>query len=379
MKDRPMKKLRPLLKWPGGKEKELKHILPLLPKFENYYEPFVGGGSVYTAINAENIFINDKSTDLISFYNCVSEHNDEFYFWLESISIAWKNTYSYAQKKGTLYKRYLDFRENNIDEKELILLLTEYITSETNQKQIIQNIGDSFIWHKEKLFNILFKAIKDKMCRMKKIEIERGILSNEDVQKNIETALMSGLYTYFRFLFNDRKLAKEINPLHTAFFIFLRFYAYSGMFRYNAKGEFNVPYGGMSYNKKTLERELHYYNSKALEQHFKSTHISCLDFEDFFNKFAPTERDFIFLDPPYDSEFSTYDKNIFTQADQERLANYLINKCKAKWLLDIKATPLIKSLYENKGLSITSFDKKYQVSFMNRNDKDVQHLIIKNY
>lgn len=83
-----------------------------------------------------------------------------------------------------------------------------------------------------------------------KIEIERGILSNEDVQKNIETALMSGLYTYFRFLFNDRKLAKEINPLHTAFFIFLRFYAYSGMFRYNAKGEFNVPYGGMSYNKK---------------------------------------------------------------------------------------------------------------------------------
>ena len=46
-------RLQPLVKWAGGKEKELKYILPNLPKhFENYYEPFVGGGAVYTAIQA---------------------------------------------------------------------------------------------------------------------------------------------------------------------------------------------------------------------------------------------------------------------------------------------------------------------------------------
>ena len=44
--------LTPLVKYPGGKEKELKHILPNLPKkIANYYEPFVGGGAVYFAIS----------------------------------------------------------------------------------------------------------------------------------------------------------------------------------------------------------------------------------------------------------------------------------------------------------------------------------------
>lgn len=217
------------------------------------------------------------------------------------------------------------------------------------------------------------------MHRMKNIELKRGFLSEEDVQKNIETAYMSTLYIYFRMLYNDTNVASENTPLHISLFLFLRCYAYSGMFRYNDKGEFNVPYGGMSYNKKSLQKEMDYYKSEELLRLFHKATISCLDFEKFFCEFRPQRNDFIFLDPPYDSDFSTYDKNSFTHADHKRLANYLINKCNAKWLLDIKATPFILSLYENKGLSITSFDKKYQVSFMNRNNKAVEHLIIKNY
>ena len=49
-------------------------------------------------------------------------------------------------------------------------------------------------------------------------------------------------------------------------------------------------------------------------------------------------------------------------------------------MLVIKYTPFIYSLYEDKkGISIKSFDKKYVVSFMNRNDKSAEHLIITNY
>jgi Site-specific DNA methylase len=86
-----------------------------------------------------------------------------------------------------------------------------------------------------------------------------------------------------------------------------------------------------------------------------------------------------FLDPPYDSEFSTYANNAFTQNDQIRLADYLKSECRAKWMMVIKNTPLISSLYSGNGLSIQSFDKKYLVSFMNRNDKNAEHLIITNY
>ena len=151
------------------------------------------------------------------------------------------------------------------------------------------------------------------------------------------------------------------------------------MFRYNDAGEFNVPYGGTSYNSKTLDSKYNYYQSKNVLNKFSHTKIDNLDFEDFFKKNIPQENDFVFLDPPYDTEFSKYAQNEFTQEDQLRLANYLCNECKAKWMLVIKTTPYILSLYKNKGLNIKQFDKTYAVSFMNRNDKNTKHLVIMNY
>ena len=49
------------------------------------------------------------------------------------------------------------------------------------------------------------------------------------------------------------------------------------------------------------------------------------------------------------------------------------------FMLIIKKTPFIETLYQNKGLRIIEEDKTYFVSFKNRNKKDVKHLIIMNY
>ncbi len=49
--------MQPLLKWAGGKEKELKYILPAIPEFRRYFEPFVGGGAVYAAVDAAEYYI----------------------------------------------------------------------------------------------------------------------------------------------------------------------------------------------------------------------------------------------------------------------------------------------------------------------------------
>lgn len=72
----------PFIKWPGGKQDELKVIIPNLPeKIMRYIEPFVGGGSVYLdeRINAPEYFINDKSEELINLYECIKEQNQEFF------------------------------------------------------------------------------------------------------------------------------------------------------------------------------------------------------------------------------------------------------------------------------------------------------------
>ena len=75
---------KPILKWPGGKERELSSILSSLPQtIENYYEPFVGGGAVFVNISAEKYFINDITSELTSLYKILKNENQEIY----SISI----------------------------------------------------------------------------------------------------------------------------------------------------------------------------------------------------------------------------------------------------------------------------------------------------
>lgn len=368
--------VKPLLKWPGGKEKELSFILQNAPSvINNYFEPFVGGGSVFMTFRAKEYFINDKSNELINLYNFISKQDTIFYKWVKEVEYTWKNVYSYACSVD-LVSLFLSFRNNEIDANELKNKIEIFVKK--NESSLLNNLSDFFTVNKNIFISEVKTNLTRKLQRMKKIEIDKWLLPNEDIKVNIETAFMSSLYMYFRNLYNDNEI-KINKELHTAIFLFIRNYAYSGMFRYNDAGEFNVPYGGASYNSKTLENKLNYYQSESVLSKFSHTKISNLDFEDFLKKYVPKKDDFVFLDPPYDSEFSTYAQNDFNKDDQKRLANYLCNKCKAKWMLVIKSTPYILSLYENMGLNIKQFDKTYTVSFMNRNDKNTKHLIIMNY
>ena len=61
--------LSPIVKWAGGKEQELKYILPNVPdNFVRFIEPFVGGGAVYFSMGNINKLINDKSDELTTLY-----------------------------------------------------------------------------------------------------------------------------------------------------------------------------------------------------------------------------------------------------------------------------------------------------------------------
>lgn len=370
--------LEPIIKWAGGKEKELKYIIPNAPSsFEDYYEPFVGGGSVFAAFEAKNFFINDKSDELIGLYACIKDEDTAFYRWADFIIASWNNMLRYVSNHTELQELYFSYRKEEIDTDAVKKKLINHLVD--NKKELDSVIPGDIKWHRDTYEKELKVNLVRKVLRMYKLEKEKGIMPNSDVYDNIETAFMSALYMYYRRLYNDSELKATDAGLSTALFLFIRNYSYSGMFRYNDNGDFNVPYGGIAYNRKSLQKKINYYKSKALLEHFSKTRIDNLDFEEFFRLNPPKENDFVFLDPPYDSDFSTYAQNEFTREDQKRLADYLCNKCKGKWMMVIKYTPFIYSLYENKGLNIATFDKQYLVSFMNRNDKNAEHLIIMNY
>lgn len=369
--------LQPIIKWAGGKEKELKYILPNLPKFKRYFEPFVGGGSVYTAIEAESLFINDLSFELASLYRNISEQNTAFFNYAYAINDSWKNAEKFFQENSILIDKYLEYREEKISKVDLRKYVHEFCCE---KKAEIQNMLEPpFNNMKCILLSEMETNLFRKMARMRDLEVKKFLLPEKDLYDNVETAIKSAVYMNYRNLYNDRSLIKGNPDLYCALFLFIRNYSYSGMFRYNASGDFNVPYGGIAYNSKTLDKKLEYYCSIQLLDKFKKTSIYSKDFEEFLKETKPTKNDFIFLDPPYDSDFSTYAQNEFTHYDQERLANYMINECKAKWMLVIKNTDFIFNLYNKKGINIRSFEKNYMVSFMNRNDKKTTHLLITNY
>lgn len=103
------RKLEPLVKWAGGKEQELKYIIPNLPdNFENYYEPFVGGGSVYTAIQAKEYFINDKAHELIDLYKIiVSEQREIFFKAIDEIIHNWEVLGNVSEKNQSFLYKYI--------------------------------------------------------------------------------------------------------------------------------------------------------------------------------------------------------------------------------------------------------------------------------
>lgn len=369
--------LAPIIKWPGGKEKELKYIIPNAPAFNRYIEPFVGGGSVFMGIKAKEYLINDFSSELIDLYHNIEKSNPIFYKYVEAMDLSWSKSLDFFKDNPQLKETYLGYRKELLGKKELKEFVKTFCKNK--EKNIQEILGKEFASLPCILIPEMEKNLFRKMVRMRELELEKHILSEKDLDDNIETAIKSAVYMNYRFLYNDSKIAVNNPQLHCALFFFMRNYAYSGMFRYSSSGEFNVPYGGIAYNSKMLNKKLNYYRSPEVLAHFSRAMIYNLDFEEFLKKVQPQADDFAFLDPPYDSEFSTYAQNSFTKDDQKRLANYLINKCKAKWMMIIKNTDFIYGLYNKEGINIRTFNKEYIVSFMNRNDKKVTHLLITNY
>jgi DNA adenine methylase len=71
--------LKPFLKWAGGKRQLLGEILERIPNtFENYIEPFLGGGAVLFALQPKRALINDINTSLIHTYKTIACEPQQF-------------------------------------------------------------------------------------------------------------------------------------------------------------------------------------------------------------------------------------------------------------------------------------------------------------
>ncbi|MBP8994048.1 MAG: Dam family site-specific DNA-(adenine-N6)-methyltransferase [Bacteroidales bacterium] len=283
--------MKPLIKYRGGKSKEILHLIKHIPKYEGrYIEPFFGGGALFFHLEPKRAIINDINSKLISFYLGV------------------KNNFETLKAE-----------------------LTEI----------------------------------DKVYKINRKKFEELKAKNPDKRVEDENET---LYYQIRDMFNGLTEKKYSDAL---LYFFINKTAYSGMIRYNAKGEFNVPYGRYANLNTSLVTKAH---SKLLA----NTEIYNLDYSEIFK--MATEDDFMFLDPPYDCVFSDYGnvehKDGFNEENHIELANqYKQLKCKA--LMVIGRTPLTEKLYGD--MIVDEYGKSYAVNIRNRFKSKASHILISNY
>lgn len=218
-----------------------------------------------------------------------------------------------------------------------------------------------------------------KLARMRRVQIELGSeLSAPDVLANLEGAIRSAFYMAVRCRYNEARVVGRWDVYRNADFLFLREFAYAAMFRFNAKDEFNVPYGGVTYNRKSFFEKVHRLFSPAMRTRLTATTWRSEDFEPFLAEAAPNSSDFVFVDPPYDSDFSAYDNRPFDWRDQERLARVL-GELPAQVMVVIKDTPVIRRIYGGDRWCIVEAPKTYMWTIKSRNDREATHLTITNY
>ncbi|PIE80585.1 MAG: hypothetical protein CSA11_07510 [Chloroflexi bacterium] len=130
--------------------------------------------------------------------------------------------------------------------------------------------------------------------------------------------------------------------------LFLNKTCYNGLFRENAKGKFNVPFGRYK-NPQICNAERLHLASAALQ----NVTLMAADFEHVLE--TAVADDFVYLDPPYaplsaTSRFTQYDKHGFALTDQIRLAE-TVDRLTARGcrvMLSNSSAPIIYELYAGK-------------------------------
>ena len=175
--------------------------------------------------------------------------------------------------------------------------------------------------------------------------LQKGLIADLPLANNEE------MYYSYRERFNELiKAGQEDSREAAELFYYLNRTGYNGLCRFNQKGFFNVPFGRY----KKINYKLDYTSYKEL---FSQWEFSCSDFEEL----VLDEDDFIYADPPYDVEFTSYSQDGFSWDDQVRLVKWL-TKHQGPVVLSNQATARIVELYSDHGFNINYYDAPRRIS-----------------
>lgn len=179
-------------------------------------------------------------------------------------------------------------------------------------------------------------------------------------------------YTHLRSDFNA-------NKNNTILLYLLLIYGFNHMIRFNAKGDFNLPVGNVDFNGNVVT---------ALKKYFsfvkdKNIQFSNMDFETFLNSVELTDKDFVYLDPPYLITFSEYNK-LWDEDSEMRLIKVLDELNARNIRFAVSNVLWHRKKYNG---TFNYWAQKYNIvrvksnyiSFNDNTEKDTYEVLVKNY
>lgn len=154
-------------------------------------------------------------------------------------------------------------------------------------------------------------------------------------------------------------------PEAAQLFYYLNRTCFNGLCRFNQSGEFNVPFG--SYKRINYTTNFQPYQRLFASWTFTNHDLASLPFR---------AEDFIYADPPYDVEFTTYSAGGFSWEDQVRTAK-LMAAHPGTVVLSNQATPRIVSLYEKLGFKLKYLNAPRRISCTGDRSSALEVLAIK--
>ncbi|MCL2563676.1 MAG: DNA adenine methylase [Oscillospiraceae bacterium] len=199
-----------------------------------------------------------------------------------------------------------------------------------------------------------YTTIRDKLSELLEIlsKLEQEYLSVADEERK-------KIYYEKREQFNTFKIGEGKSTELAALFIFLNRTCFNGLYRVNAKGNFNVPQG--SYKKPCIcdTKNLHAVSAKL--QNVKIVHGDYRQSADFVD-----DKTFVYFDPPYrplsqTANFTSYAQGGFDDTAQRELAKFIDT-------LSARGAYIVASNSDPRNVDKTDdfFDKLYALYKINR-------------
>lgn len=361
---------RPLLKWPGGKRREWDEVGAHLPRrVRDLVDPFMGGGAPFARIPfTGHAHLNDCEERLVDLHLRVQAGDPEFLGAVETLGRQWRALADVSAASAKEFAHLVDaHRAGRRPDREP----AEATVAGAAREARVGAAAEAIV-----------ASVLDKAGRIARLERKHGVsFDRAAVREHGETAVRAGFYNHVR-----AREPSQTGAARTADFLFIREFCYGSMFRHNAEGAFNIPYGGTSYNPKSFLRRAAQYRAPETRDALARATFSCGDFGPFLDRLRPSlgPDDLVFLDPPYDSEFRSYGPDAFTQDDHRRLAA-AIATLPCPWLLVIKETDFVRATYLRPEMAAHgarerhAFGKNYGYNVRGRNERAVRHLLIANY